>query len=183
MPQKAENNVSTLDLYKYDPQEAENNVATLNLYKYDPQCNPTNAVFQNEEPKDPNLGSTIDPNYKYKGSVENLNEEMDIQRVRKNRSRGVITYKYRNLGKFEDLGNIQPKTAYEEDGSNQPLFDIVPVRLSLVNEDFVHRSRYISGQPFGFTHDVLIVEENDKWKDEEVDSYESGLSNRQGDSF
>ena len=81
------------------------------------------------------------------------------------------------------MGNIQPKNAYEDDGSNQPLFDIVLVRLSLVNEDFVHRSRYISGQPFGFTHDILVVDDDDKWKDEEVDSYESGMAGRQGGAF
>ena len=156
---------------------------SMALFKRQPECPETDSVFQNEEPKEPRQGAQMDPNFKYRGSVENLNEDIDVERVRKNRAKGNIDYKYRNLGKFEDLGNIQPKNAYEDDGSNQALFDIVMVRLSLINEDFVHRSRYISGQPFGFTHDVLVVDNDDRWVEEEVDNYELGQAGRQGGAF
>ena len=119
----------------------------------------------------------------YVGSVKKVTEAEQEIRNRQNK-KGGINFKYRNLGGFTDVGNVHPKNDYKKDESNQCLWDIVMVRLSLINEDFVHKSRYLSGQPFGFKHDILVAPvAEDDWEEEEVDSYESGKSGRQGTAF
>lgn len=127
----------------------------------EPDCAPTDTTFENELPKDPPPDPPArDPNFKYAKSIETLDQDNEVDRQFPDRQPGNVNFQYRNLGAFDDSAKIKPKTLYDEDsGSNQALFDIVMVRLALINEDFVHRSRYLSGEPFAFTHDSPPVPE------------------------
>lgn len=109
----------------------------------------------------------------YSGAVKELTDAAAEGNRRDQRGKqGGLKFKYKNLG-FQDVGNVHPKNDYKKDESNQCLWDIVMVRLSLINEDFVHKSRYTSGQPFGFKHDILVTTNafDDEWVNEEADSY------------